>query len=171
MARIHIPENVMLFVSMIFRDTQPLEDAKKDLKAIYGASCLESKIVPFDYTAYYEREFGKELSRQVMAFDKPVPRSSLADIKTRTNQIEDKLSQGSKRMVNLDPGLLSYENICLATTKPYSHRIYIDNGIWAEITLMYSKDSYRAIAWTYPDYGSQEMITLFNHLRKIYKGS
>jgi hypothetical protein len=71
--------------------------------------------------------------------------------------------------VNLDPGILSLENICLATTKPYSHRIYLAGGIWAEVTLMYRKDSYHPLEWTYPDYASQELLEIFAHLRILYK--
>jgi hypothetical protein len=61
------------------------------------------------------------------------------------------------------------ENICLATTKPFTHRIYLGKGIWAEITLIYRGESYRRLEWTYPDYGSDELIGIFNNLRETYR--
>jgi hypothetical protein len=61
------------------------------------------------------------------------------------------------------------ENICLATTKPYSHRIYINQGIWAEVTLIYQGNSFHKLEWTYPDYASNELIRIFNELRETYR--
>ena len=58
----------------------------------------------------------------------------------------------------------------LATTKGYAHRIYLGKGIFADLTLLYENGSYRALRWTYPDYGSDELIGLFNRWREHYKG-
>jgi len=112
---------------------------------------------------------GSPLNRIVLAFERLFPRDALPAVKNETNRIEEGLRKDGKRTVNLDPGILSLENVCLATTKPYSHRIYLSRGIWAEVTLMYRKDSYQPLEWTYPDYASKDMLGMFNLLRKHYK--
>lgn len=159
----------MLFCSVLFCDPVMADKAIAALGEIYGRTGYQSGPIPFTYTSYYEEEMGSPLSRILLAFDTLMPRDSLPEVKNRSNEIEDMLKTGGKRTVNLDPGILSMENICLATTKPYSHRIYLSKGIWAEITLMYKKDSYQALPWTYPDYASPDLINVFNDLRGRYK--
>ena len=164
-----IPCDVMLFCSVLFHDHAHAGQAVGTLSEMYGSTLYESGPMPFAYTSYYEEEMGSPLFRRLIAFQEPVPRDILPEAKHRTNAIEEALATRGKRSVNLDPGILALENICLATTKPYSHRIYLGRGIWAEITLMFRKDSYQALPWTYPDYASREMIDIFNSLRAQYR--
>jgi len=47
------------------------------------------------------------------------------------NQIEEKLSNEWERTINLDPGYIGLSKLVLATTKDYSHRIYLkDWNLW-----------------------------------------
>lgn len=163
------PCDVMLFCSVLFHNAVPAGKAIGALKDSYGETVYESGPMPFGFTSYYEGELGSPLYRILIAFYDPVPRDSLPASKLRSNAIEETFTARGKRSVNLDPGILSLENICLATTKPYSHRIYLRSGIWGEVTLMYQKDSYRALPWTYPDYASPGMVEIFNSLREQYK--
>ena len=70
------------------------------------------------------------------------------------------------RPVNLDPGLIEASKLVLATTKNYSHRIYIGDEIWAEVTLIFEKGQWRAMPYTYPDYKLPVYIDFFERLRK-----
>ncbi len=166
----HIPHDVLLFCSILFSDTTPLDDVLSALKSSFGECVYQSKPMPFNFTSYYAQELGSPLQRIILAFDTLAPRDCMPDVKIRTNEIELEHLREGKRTVNLDPGILSLENVSLATTKPYSHRIYLDKGIWAEVTLIYTKKSYQALEWTYPDYASKELIGIFHELREIYKG-
>ena len=56
------------------------------------------------------------------------------------------------RPVNLDPGFIEPSKLILASTKNFSHRIYIGNKMFAEVTLMYEKGSWRHFEYTFPDY-------------------
>jgi hypothetical protein len=56
------------------------------------------------------------------------------------------------RPVNLDPGFIEPSKLVLATTKNYSHRIYIGHKMFAEVTLIYEKNDWRHFDYTYPDY-------------------
>lgn len=168
MGSMQTPRPVMLFCSILSKDSP--DAAREILRAAFGETAFESPVLPFDYTTYYEQEMGSPLIRKIFAFDDLIPRDSLPDVKIRTNGMEAAFLRDGKRMVNLDPGILTLENACLATTKPYSHRIYLAKGIWTEITLMYQDDSYHALPWTYPDYASRELIAIFNAMRGIYRG-
>jgi len=168
MGTVHIPREVMLFCSIIYRDS--CEKALAMLTEFFGTPCFKSPDLAFDFTSYYEEELGAPLHRIVVAFERFVARDALPEIKLKTNAMEESSIVNGKRTVNLDPGYLSLENVCLATTKPYSHRIYITQGIWAEVTLFYKDGSYQAFPWTYPDYASDELKQIFNSLRAIYKG-
>jgi hypothetical protein len=72
-----------------------------------------------------------------------------------------------KRTLNLDPGYLSLAKVVLASTKDYSHRLYLGRGIYGEVTLFFKDKSYNPYPWTYPDYRTPEYINFFNQMRKI----
>ncbi|MBI5756814.1 MAG: DUF4416 family protein [Nitrospirae bacterium] len=69
------------------------------------------------------------------------------------------------RPVNIDPGYITLAKVVLASTKDYSHRVYIGKGIYAEVTLSYENKTFRPFSYTYPDYRSDEYIALFNMAR------
>ena len=98
-----------------------------------------------------------------------VPQDQLAVIKLNANELETRWGVEGKRQVNVDPGILSAERLVLATGKNYIHRIYLGSGVYGDLTLIYSKGSYRPLSWTYPDYQVPETIAMFNILRKRYQ--
>ena len=87
----------------------------------------------------------------------------------KTNELETRWEVEGRRRVNVDPGILSAERLVLATGKNYIHRIYLGSGVYGDLTLIYSKGSYRPLPWTYPDYQVPETIAMFNILRKRYR--
>tara|TARA_B100000315_G_scaffold36133_1_gene30867 strand:+ start:14773 stop:15306 length:534 start_codon:yes stop_codon:yes gene_type:complete len=164
------PKPVKLFSGLIFKEKEILLSAREKLVKIFGEMDFESEICPFDYTGYYEQEMGKDLKRKFISFSKLIPPNSLPDTKNKTNEIEKELSHEDTgdRTVNIDPGYLSEENVVLATTKGYSHRPYLNSGIYAEMTYYFKRESYRVFDWTYPDFRLPERIEMFHHLRNIY---
>jgi hypothetical protein len=92
----------------------------------------------------------------------------LAQFKTRSNEIEVLFMEEGNRKINLDPGMLSAENLILATTKNRSHRIPLNNGIYGELTLMYSDKEFQSFPWTYADYASESFKSFFYRLRVSY---
>ena len=94
----------------------------------------------------------------------------LADIKTRTNEIEMLFADGKgNRRINLDPGILSLSSFILATCKDRSHRIPLRNGIYAETTLIYQNRDFQRLPWTYADYSSDEVRSVLREFRSAYK--
>jgi Domain of unknown function (DUF4416) len=70
------------------------------------------------------------------------------------------------RTVNLDPGLLTEENVLLATGKNYSHRVYLRDGVFADLALVYRKGEYRPLPWTYPDLASDGIRAFLAEVRE-----
>jgi len=135
----------------------------------WGAMDFSSSPIPFTYTDYYKKEMGGCIVRTFMSFRRLVDPSCLAQVKLQTNAIEDHFRNGEMRQVNLDPGLMALSRFSLATTKESAHRIPLADGIYAEITLLYSKGTFRALDWTYPDFRSAAYLAVLNEIRTLYK--
>jgi hypothetical protein len=163
------PKPIKLFASLIFREEAVHHDALKMLGDEIGVIQEKKPPTAFSHTDYYEKETGKDLLRTFILFQELFPRESLPRIKLKTNEIELAFSENHRRRVNIDPGYISLENVILATTKGYAHRIYIGSGIYADLTLTYNSGTYRPLEWTYPDYGEATTISVFNEWRKNYK--
>jgi hypothetical protein len=141
----------------------------KNLEAQWGKIDFFSEPKPFASTNYYQDDMGLQLWRGFAAFEDLLDPQELADIKIRTNQIEDDFMRDGKRQVNLDPGFLALSRFVLATTKENAHRIPLQKGIFAEITLLYRKNRFIALDWTYPDYRTEEYNQILCQIRTIYK--
>jgi hypothetical protein len=162
------PDPAKLIIGLIFKNEEFLIKALGILRRSFGEIDYESPVYPFTYSDYYEKEIGRNLQRKFVSFRKLVSPEQLAAIKVVTNKIEGRLSQAGSRRVNIDPGYLTLAKLVLASTKDYSHRVYINKGIFAEITLGYREKSFHPQPWTYPDYRSQEYIEVFLKIRDIY---
>jgi hypothetical protein len=113
----------------------------------------------FDYSAYYEREMGAGLVKQLVCFEGSVDPAVLAQVKGRTMELERELGREEggavRRRANIDPGLVTIESLVLASTKYSGHRICIGPGLYAETTLLFQKGQYRPLEWTYQDYRTE----------------
>jgi hypothetical protein len=170
MGRIRKHRPVKLIIGFIFKEEAILNKAKPILEKRFGKIDFESQTLPFNHTTYYEKEFGKDLKRRFISFKKLTIPCGLPQIKIYTNRVEKQLSRGPSRLINIDPGYLDLAKLILASTKDYKHRVYLNKGVYAEVTLFYENKSYRPWEWTYPDYKSNEYIALFNRIRDIYAG-
>jgi DNA-binding LytR/AlgR family response regulator len=159
---------VKLIIGFIFKEEQILKKTETLLKKYYGEIDFESQTLSFTHTDYYEKEFGRDLKRKFISFKKLIPPQNLPKIKITTNQIENKTSRGQSRRINIDPGYLDLSKLILASTKDYYHRIYLEKGIYAEITLFYRDKTFNPWEWTYPDYKTPEYIAIFNKIRENY---
>lgn len=138
------------------------------LQEKFGPILEKSESTPFTFTDYYNEEMGTIPQRFFLVFDQLYDPSLLAEAKLFTNEIEELFIKDGGRTINLDPGLLSAGNLILATTKGRSHRIPLQKGIYAEVTLFYEKGAYRALPWTYADYKSEAFCLLFKRYRSDY---
>ncbi len=160
---------VKLIIGFIFKDDALLNKAQNVLIRHFGKIDFISQGLPFRHTGYYEKEMGCGLKRKFISFLKLIPAEELPKIKITANKIEARLSSQGKRRINIDPGYLDLSKLILATTKDYKHRVYLNKGIYAEITLFYQDKTFKPWEWTYPDYKTEDYIAIFNRVRDIYR--
>lgn len=170
MGKIKKAQPVKLIIGLIFQKESTADKAKNILQEKFGKIDYESQTLAFTHTDYYKAEFGSDLQRKFLSFNKLIYPQILPKAKVTTNIIEKKLSKNGLRAVNIDPGYLDMAKLILASTKDYVHRIYLDKGIFAENTLFYQGKSFTYREWAYPDYRSIEYISIFNQIREIYSG-
>jgi hypothetical protein len=162
------PAPAKLIVGFFVKDKALAEDIVQDLHDGLGAIDMVSAWLNFDFTTYYEKEMGAPLSRRLVVFKTLVEQTELAAIKRMTNAVEQKFQRQGQRRVNIDPGYLLPERFVLATGKNFTHRIYIGQGIYADLTLIYQKGAFRTLPWTYPDYADKRLVDFLTLVRKKY---
>lgn len=136
---------------------------------MFGPTDWVSHTLLFDRTRYYEKEMGWPLHRRFVSFQKLIQPDGIVEIKRSTNALEERYIEEGRRRVNVDPGYLSLERLVLTTGKNYTHRIYLSEGVYADLTLVFQRGTYRSLEWTYRDYASPQMIEIFNEMRRGYK--
>lgn len=175
MGPIRMPDPVFLFAGMIAQSEEIFSLAQSELIMSFGEVSHQSPIYPWDRSDYYEEEIGRDLKRRFLFFAEPIMPDRLADMKIETNRIEglflNKTDRIGKRTINIDPGYLNMAKVVLATTKDFSHRVYLMDGIYAEVTLIYVGNSYCPLPYTFPDFRSEDYIGLFNSVRGELKSS
>ncbi|MBT3274183.1 MAG: DUF4416 family protein [Spirochaetales bacterium] len=159
-----------LIAGILLSDLDRLPLVRTRLIQEFGVIDLETGLLPFHYTGYYDAEMGSPIFRTFFTFETLVDPTELARIKCLSNEIEDIFCEEGNRRVNIDPGLLSLERVVLASTKDNGRRIPLRDGIYAEITLIFLFGDYEPLQWTYPDYKSREYRDIMREIRKIYRG-
>ena len=138
------------------------------LASYLGPVDLVGPLWPFTSTDYYAREMGGGLRRCLASFLHLAGAAQLTDWKVFTNSLEKRWSLGGRRLVNLDPGYVARERLVLATGKNYSHRIYLGQGIYGDLTLLAGPGGFQALAWSYPDYARGPLPELLTLVRRKY---
>lgn len=145
------------------------------LSAEFGPLDHQSLSEPFTFTDYYCDEMGETIYRQYLSAERLVDIANLPSLKRRTNELEIEMARLDQRgrrcrQVNIDPGYLTHSKLVLATTKDFTHRVYVADGIFAEVTLYYQRpDGFRPFPWTYPDYARAGVCDFFNKVRDTYR--
>ncbi len=134
-----------------------------------GPADFVSEPLPFRFTDYYEGEMGKNLWRRMVSFEPLVSPERTVPVKLWTNRLENRnLNERGGRRINVDPGYLDGAKFVLVTGKDYSHRLYLGEGIYGEVTLIFQKGGFSPLPWTYPDYASEPLLGIIDLLRKRY---
>lgn len=156
----------ILIVGILYSDKKILSKAVEKIKHKFGEILKEGETYDFEFTDYYQDEFGKNLKKKLIVFKEEIKRENLAGIKVFTNKLEKEFSKSNKRTVNLDPGYFTLNSLVLASTKERPHRIYLGKGIFAEITFVFKKDSCMTYYHTYPDFKTAKIQQFFLNLRR-----
>ena len=167
---LNTPNPVKLIVGILAYDQSCLAAAVKTAENKFGKIDAVSDVWPFTQTKYYKNETGENILRQFVTIEKLISPGQLANIKRKTNKLEEKLAKKLNtklsRPVNLDPGIIEPSKLILASAKNFSHRIYIGKKIWAEVTLNFSKGIWQKFDYTFPDYQQQHYHDFFSKVRE-----
>jgi hypothetical protein len=158
-------KKVKLFCGIIFSSEKIRQKSLMKLENNFGKIDLMSDIMVFNFSNYYNHEMGDNLKRFWISFEKLIFTADISGIKIFTNSIENEFAINSKRQINIDPGYVGLANVILATTKDYSHRIYLSKGIYGEVTVVYKKNVFIKLPWSYPDYVSEVAVTFLLKIR------
>ena len=172
MGKIRPSEAALLFVGMLYSDPGVFGQAKTSVERNFGEILWMVPPVPWEYSTHYRDELGWPITRQFLFIRGLFDTGRLAEVKLGTNGIETSLSAGGKRRVNLDPGYVTLAKVVLASTKNYSHRVYLGKGIYAEVTLIYhaGERCFAPHLFTYRDYREKRCIDMFVEARGILAG-
>jgi hypothetical protein len=136
---------------------------------------LEHRSVLYDFSAfskYYDAEMGGRAWKYFVTFRQLLPMDSLRKVKLYAEQAQDyfaiESAGGVRRGVNLDPGYLTGWNLVLSTVKNHAHRLYLGDGIFAEVTLLFRRHSFQTLPWTYRDYSYGPVVDFFHSVRSDY---
>ena len=175
MAEIKLPEPVRFLTGILASDEDALQVARKLIGRVWGSPDTDAGIVQFDYSQYYRKEAGERILRSFLAFPYRFAREELVQRKLEANRMEQELAgmlhNGFSRPVNIDPGYLAPEKLVLASCKNFAHRIYLGDGVFAEVTLLYKAGKFVPLDWTFPDYASGDYYPFLYEVRqKLMKG-
>ena len=166
-----LPCPALLLLAAFSRHEAALAWARGRACRAWGPVALESPGFEFTQTDYYQPTMGKGLRKVFFAFTRPFDPGEMAEIKLQTNQWEREYSQQSEhpqpRPLNLDPGYLTLGKLVLASTKDFTHRIYLARGIYAEATLYYKHGRWEPHDWTFADYRRREYQEFFSQCREL----
>lgn len=166
MARLRQADSGIIFASCIYNvDAFSLDRLKELWNSRY---CLGGFEEPsFNPSlSYYSKEMGENIKRVLLWADGAYPRGELVEGKLWADSFEQETSVEGARVVNIDIGIILKEQMLLSTSKPYSHRIFLRDGVWAELNYIFENKTYRSLPWTYPDYQCEQKVALFNSLRQ-----
>lgn len=166
-ATLHPP--VLLIMAVTSRYDAALDWAAERASRSWGGLADRSAAFEFNETDYYLATMGSGLRKQFLAFEQPLDPADLPGVKLETGRWEQEYAQlaghPEPRPLNLDPGYLTAAKLVLASTKDHSHRLYLGEGIFAEVTLYYRLGRWQHREWTYPDYRRADFQEFFLRLR------
>jgi hypothetical protein len=177
---LHSP--ALLLLCAFSRHQTALDWARGRAIETWGPIALASEPFNFTETDYYESTMGPGLKKVFWVFERPYDPADLAQTKLLTNAWENEFAAaaGDRRVelsepindarpLNLDPGYLTVAKLVLASTKDHTHRIYLRDGIHAEITLFYRHGCWEHHEWTFPDYRRADYQAFFTRCRDWLK--
>src|SRR5512147_2819526 len=142
MGHIHPPLPVKLFIGMLSPEPGLFEACSEILQREFSPVDKSSECMPWDRSDYYREEMGPIIFRKFLFFEGTMDPGRLSAIKRFTDGLERDYTvisgKNPQRRINLDPGYVTEAKVVLASTKDFAHRVYVGDGIYAEVTLRYN---------------------------------
>jgi hypothetical protein len=163
------PLEVVLFCAVLY-NAKEIKTPDEIIEKNFGKISAKSDIFPFSHTSYYVPEMGESLYKYFAGFKYFMLPDEIVSLKLKAVEIEDKYLKNGKRMINIDPGYVALEKVVAASTKNFTHRIYIANSIYGDVQLMRKGNTFEKLPWTFYDYTLETALSFFEDMRKLLKG-
>jgi hypothetical protein len=171
----------LLLLAAFSRHEAALDWARQRAEATWGEIALESRPMIFNQTDYYTATMGPELRKVFFLFREPYDPAQAADDKLTTNRWEAEFATAAPggetstafsepRPLNLDPGYITRGKLVLTSTKDFAHRVYLRDGIYAEVTLTYRHGRWEHHRFTFSDYRQPQYHAFFDACRDWLAG-
>ncbi|MCU0709505.1 MAG: DUF4416 family protein [Pirellula sp.] len=164
------PPPCVPFVAAFSSDLGLLEATWRRLEAAWGPIADLSDAFDFTESEYYHASMGTGLKKQLALFRDVWDPGELADRKRYCNELESEFATVPEpvRPLNIDPGYVSLTKLVLASTKNREHRIYLRDGVYAEVTLAFRDQVWQPMPWTYADYRRADVHAFLIAARKRF---
>jgi hypothetical protein len=157
---------VKLFAGFLYPDEDTLSSALDRLRALWGDVQRVSSSFPFEHTDYYA-QISPHLLRRFASFCGLRHAGKLSRWKQQAIEVEKQ--SGTPRRINIDPGYVDGARIVLASTKDHAHRVYLRDGIYAEVTLRFRQGRWLPFDYTFPDFRSGAYGAFLDLVREDWK--
>jgi len=162
------PEPSLVVVGAIAGDAALGREAAAAFAEPWGGVALWGEAAPFDPTGYYAPELGADLTRAFGAAGL-APADALPELKARAWAVERDYARAGRRRVNLDPGLLDATKLVLASFKPGPQKLYLGDGVWADVVLYLDHGRLGPLPWTFADLREGPHVTWAGRARERLK--
>jgi hypothetical protein len=146
------PSPARRVLAVMWRPDFDIEKTLPMINQAFGDFASDTGPFEFSHSGYYEAEMGSGLCKRFIEIKGLQPRDSLADWKLKTTEFEHRFEAEGKRPLNVDPMLVSMENVVIATSKNFPHRVYLREGVYGDLGLIRRKGGFEALPWSYADY-------------------
>lgn len=161
------------FLAVASAHRHPDDALRHRLEHLFGSLEITGTVYSFSqFSDYYDAELGGKVWKYLIGFETLLPSESLVEIKHRVERLQWETARSSAnglaREFNLDPGYVNAWQMVLATVKNRSHRLYLGEGVYGEVTLQFRKGEFHPLPWTYPDYREAPVLLYAAYLRRRY---
>ena len=145
----------------MYSNREILRESLSELIKIFGEIEELNAEYDFDFTKYYQEEFGDKLLKRFVCFKEPIKKEDLVDIKMQTNIIENRFRVNGDRQINIDPGYLDNDCLVMASNKKMSFKSQLSDGIYAHKLLEFKQGKVITFFHTFQDYTLEENKRFF----------
>lgn len=160
---------VPLVAGILVTDPALFDTLRPELESRFSTIVRVTDWFAFPETHYYREGMGPNLHKRFVAFEEGILPGELVPVKRAAMAMEAAHRVGTRRRVNIDPGYLCESKLVLATVKDFAHRIYLGDGIFGDVHLIWSQGRFHPQPWTYPDYHRPDVLTFFAAVRSAYR--
>lgn len=131
------PSKCFLFCSCLYNQEAALVSFDKIFEGRFGPS-IKFTHEFFPMKDFYAKEMGEaiHLKRVIYLSTQLFDREQIVTEKLWATHLENVNLKNGKRTLNIDVGTISLENLILATGKNFVHRIYLSDGVFADLNLI-----------------------------------